>query len=134
MNLYKAILKQYGSDVAGGIGSFSEMGFLLGEFATNALRDDQRSRTRSQSVNAAFKAIKDYKTEMLCQPWMYGNYPLHIPNNTDFTITPNNGKMVLKQGCMNDLLGRSADRGVPQRRGYGGDRTGTADGVSEVSY
>jgi hypothetical protein len=24
---------------------------------------------------------------------------LHIPNNTDYTVTPNNGKMVTKQGC-----------------------------------
>ena len=30
MNLYKAILKQYGTDVSGGIGTFSEMGFTDG--------------------------------------------------------------------------------------------------------
>src|SRR5438067_11874248 len=33
MQLYKAILKQYGSAVSGGIGSFSEMGYLLGKFS-----------------------------------------------------------------------------------------------------
>jgi hypothetical protein len=36
---------------------------------------------------------------MLCEPWTYGNYPLHIPNNTDYTVTPNNGKMTIAQGC-----------------------------------
>ena len=54
-----------------------------------------------KSVNAAFKAIKDEKTELLCQPWVYGHYPLHIPNNADFTTTPENGKMVTAQGCFN---------------------------------
>jgi branched-chain amino acid transport system substrate-binding protein len=37
MNLYKAILKQYGSSVSGGIDSFSQMGFTIAEIATHAL-------------------------------------------------------------------------------------------------
>jgi branched-chain amino acid transport system substrate-binding protein len=98
MQLYKAILKQYGSAVAGGLGSFSEMGYLLGKFLTDALQKVKGPYTL-QSVNAAIKAIKDEKTELLCQPWVYGNYPLHIPNNSDFTTTPDNGKMVTAQGC-----------------------------------
>jgi branched-chain amino acid transport system substrate-binding protein len=98
MQLYKAILSQYGQAVAGGIGSFSQMGFVLGEFATKAL-DGVTGPYTMASVNAAFKGIKDYKTEMLCQPWTYGPYPLHIPNNADFTTTPDNGKMVTAQGC-----------------------------------
>jgi hypothetical protein len=36
---------------------------------------------------------------MLCQPWTFGDYSLHIANNTDYTVTPENGKMVLAQGC-----------------------------------
>ena len=52
-----------------------------------------------QSVNAAFKAVKDFNTGMLCQLWTYGDYPLHIPNNADYTVTPNNGKMTTAQGC-----------------------------------
>ncbi len=100
MQLYKAILAKYGQSVAGGIGSFSQMGFVLGEFATKAL-DGITGPYTMASVNAAFKGITDYKTEMLCQPWTYGPYPLHIPNNADFTTTPDNGKMVTAQGCFN---------------------------------
>ncbi len=100
MQLYKAILAKYGQAVAGGIGSFSQMGFVLGEFATKAL-DGITGPYTMASVNAAFKGITDYKTEMLCQPWTYGPYPLHIPNNADFTTTPDNGKMVTAQGCFN---------------------------------
>ncbi len=52
-----------------------------------------------KSVNAALKGIKDYKTEQLCQPFTYGNYPMHIPNNSDYTVTPQDGSMVTVQGC-----------------------------------
>jgi hypothetical protein len=38
MKLYKAILKQYGSSVSGGVGSFSEMGFTAGEITVHALQ------------------------------------------------------------------------------------------------
>jgi branched-chain amino acid transport system substrate-binding protein len=100
MQLYKAILAQYGQAVAGGLGSFSEMGYLLGKFSVDAL-DTVTAPYTIANVNAAFKNIKDEKTELLCQPWVYGNYPLHIPNNADFTTTPDNGKMVTAQGCFN---------------------------------
>jgi branched-chain amino acid transport system substrate-binding protein len=112
MQLYKAILAKYGSAVAGGLGSFSQMGFLLGKFATNALLTVKGPYTIS-SVNTAFKNIKNQKTELLCQPWVYGPYPLHIPNNADFTTTPDNGKMVTAQGCFNVS---SADPQIAQYR------------------
>jgi branched-chain amino acid transport system substrate-binding protein len=98
MQLYKAILAKYGSSVAGGIGSFSQMGFLLGKFFVQAMQNVKPPYT-IKNVNAAIKAIKDQKTELLCQPWVYGDYPLHIPNNADFTTTPQDGKMVTAQNC-----------------------------------
>ena len=50
---------------------------------------------------------------MLCQPWVYGELPLHIPNNVDYTTTPDNGKMVTAQGCTDDLR---ADPQIAQYR------------------
>jgi branched-chain amino acid transport system substrate-binding protein len=98
MNLYKAILKQYGKSVQGGIGSFSQMGFTEAEIAVHALQSINGAYT-VQSVNAAFKAVKDFSTGMLCQAWTYGSYPLHIPNNSDYTVTPKDGQMTTAQGC-----------------------------------
>jgi branched-chain amino acid transport system substrate-binding protein len=98
MNLYRAILKQYGSDVSGGIGSFSQMGFTMGEIAVHAL-DGIKGAYTVKSVNQAFVNVKDFNTGMLCEPWTFGHYPLHIANNVDYTVTPDNGKMVIKQGC-----------------------------------
>jgi branched-chain amino acid transport system substrate-binding protein len=116
MNLYKAILKQYGSSVQGGIGSFSQMGFTEAEIAVHALESVQGAYT-VQSVNAAFKAVKDFNTGMLCQAWTYGSFPLHIPNNSDYTVTPNDGKMTTAQGCTQIS---SVDPQIAQYRGAAG--------------
>jgi branched-chain amino acid transport system substrate-binding protein len=98
MQNYKAILAKYGSSVAGGIGSFSQFGYLLGKFLVQAL-DTVKGDYTIKSVNAAILGIKDYKSEQLCLPWTYGKVALHIPNNSDYTVTPDNGKMVTAQGC-----------------------------------
>jgi branched-chain amino acid transport system substrate-binding protein len=98
MQLYKAILKQYGTNVTGGIGSFSQMGFTIAEIATHALESIKGDYT-VDSVNKAFQGVKGFNTGMLCEPWTFGNYPFHIANNVDYTVTPENGKMVIAQGC-----------------------------------
>jgi branched-chain amino acid transport system substrate-binding protein len=98
MNLYRAILAQYGKAVSGGIGSFSQFGFVEAEVAVHAL-DTITGPYTVASVSAAFKAVTNFETGMLCQKWTYGNYALHIPNNEDYTVTPDNGKMVTAQGC-----------------------------------
>lgn len=98
MQLYKAILAKYGSTVSGGIGTFSQMGFLDAKMAASALEKVKGAYT-VKSVNAALKGITNYNTEQLCKPFTYGSYSEHIPNNTDYTVTPSNGSMVIAQGC-----------------------------------
>jgi branched-chain amino acid transport system substrate-binding protein len=102
MNLYRAILKQYGSNVSGGIGSFSQFGFVEARLAVQALATVQGDYTVA-SVNAAFKALKNVNTGMLCQSFTYGDYAMHIPNNADYTVTPTKGQMLLVpgSGCLN---------------------------------
>ncbi len=97
-NLYRKILTQYGKKVTGGAGSFSQMGFTIGAIATKALLGIKGPYT-VKSVNAAFLGVKDFKTDILCKPWYYGKAPLHIPNNTDRTVVPQDGKMVQKESC-----------------------------------
>ena len=94
--LYRDVLKKYAPKVP--LGSFSQMGFLEARIATQALLDVKGQYT-AKSVNAAFKGVKDFKTDILCKPWYYGDAPLHIPNNTDRTVTPQGGKMVEEEGC-----------------------------------
>lgn len=123
--LFKAILQQYGKNVTGGVGSFSEMGFVNGEIAQHALETIKGDYTIA-SVSAAFKAVSNYNTGMLCQGFTYGNYPLHIPNNMDYTVTPNNGQMVIApQGGGCTLISNDD----PQIKAYR-DIAGTAPAVS----
>ena len=74
------------------------MGFLEAKIATDRMLSITGPITRA-SVNQALGATTDYKTDLLCKPWYYGTAPLHIPNNTDWTVTPQDGRMVQVQGC-----------------------------------
>jgi branched-chain amino acid transport system substrate-binding protein len=95
-NLYKQVLKDYAPDIP--LGSFSQFGFLEARIATQAMLDIEGEVTKD-SVNEAFKNVKGFETDMLCKPWYYGDGPLHIPNNTDWTVTPKEGTMVIKEDC-----------------------------------
>jgi branched-chain amino acid transport system substrate-binding protein len=95
-NLYRQVREKYAPKIP--LGSFSQMGFIEGRIATAALLDVQGEYT-VESVNEAFKNVKDFKTDILCKPWYFGEAPLHIPNNVDRTVTPKGGRMVLKEDC-----------------------------------
>jgi branched-chain amino acid transport system substrate-binding protein len=97
--LYRAVLAKYGKKVTGGLGSFSQMGFSMAQFVVQALNDVKGDSYTIKTVNTAIKNLKGIKTDILCKPWYYGDAPLHIPNNVDFTTTPKNGHMVIKDGC-----------------------------------
>ena len=95
-NLYRLIRKQYAPDIP--LGSFSQMGFIEARIATEALLKVKGEYTK-ESVNEAFKNVKAFKTDILCNPYYYGDAPLHIPNNVDRTVTPKGGTMVKNEDC-----------------------------------
>jgi branched-chain amino acid transport system substrate-binding protein len=97
MVLYRSVLKKYAPDIP--LGSFSQMGFVQGDIATTALLTIKGDTYNIKNVNEAFKNVKNFKTDILCAPWYYGDAPLHIPNHIDLTTTPRNGVMVQKEGC-----------------------------------
>ena len=95
-NLYRKVREQYAPDIP--LGSFSQMGFVMGRIATEALEKVSGDYTKD-SVNKAFLDVKDFKTDILCNPWYYGKAPLHLPNNVDRTVTPQGGTMVENEKC-----------------------------------
>jgi branched-chain amino acid transport system substrate-binding protein len=95
-NLYRQIQKEYAPDIP--LGSFSQMGFLEARIATEALLGVKGEYTK-ESVNEAFMNVKNFETDILCEPWYYGDAPLHIPNNVDRTVTPEGGVMVQAEDC-----------------------------------
>jgi branched-chain amino acid transport system substrate-binding protein len=100
-----------------GLGSFSQMGFVEARIATAALLNMKPPYTLKR-VNAAFSGVRNFHTDILCSPWYFGKVNVHIPNNTDRTVTPNHGKMVVKQGCFKISAADpdiAAARGVEKR-------------------
>jgi branched-chain amino acid transport system substrate-binding protein len=91
-----AILKKYAPKIAPQ--AFSQMGYMDGKFATNALLSIKGAVTAA-SYNAAVRALKNQKTDMLCKPWYVGNLAYHIPNNWDITVDYKGGNVVPKEGC-----------------------------------
>jgi branched-chain amino acid transport system substrate-binding protein len=95
--LMLAVLKKYAPSIAPQ--AFAQMGFMAGKFSTQALLN-VRGAVTAKSYNAAVRALKNQKTDMLCKPWYVGNaLPYHIPNNTDITVDYKNGKVVVKEKC-----------------------------------
>jgi branched-chain amino acid transport system substrate-binding protein len=95
-NLYREVQKEYAPDIP--LGSFSQMGFIEARIATEALLEAKGEYTK-ESVNDAFMNVKNFETDILCEPWYYGDAPLHIPNNVDRTVTPEGGVMVEAEDC-----------------------------------
>jgi branched-chain amino acid transport system substrate-binding protein len=94
--LYRDVLAEYAPDVP--LGSFSQMGFIEARIATEALLEAKGEYTK-ESVNEAFMNVKNFETDILCEPWYYGDAPLHLPNNVDRTVTPEGGVMVEAEDC-----------------------------------
>jgi branched-chain amino acid transport system substrate-binding protein len=100
--LYLKVLHQYGKSVSGGIGSFSQFGFVVGQLTVQALLSIKSHTYTKATVNKAIENLKGFKTDFLCKPWYYGNAAVHLPNNTDYTVWPENGQMqrVPGSGCL----------------------------------
>jgi branched-chain amino acid transport system substrate-binding protein len=94
--LYRAVQARYAPKVP--LGSFGQMGFVEALVAVEALNNVKGEFT-VKSVNEAIQNVKNFQTDMLCKPWYFGKAPLHIPNNTDRTVTPKDGKMVQAEDC-----------------------------------
>jgi branched-chain amino acid transport system substrate-binding protein len=94
--LYRAVQQRYAPDIP--LGSFSQMGFVEASIVVEALLSVSGELT-AQSVNEAIKNVENFETDILCKPWYYGDAPLHIPNNTDRTVVPQDGTMVEVEGC-----------------------------------
>jgi branched-chain amino acid transport system substrate-binding protein len=97
MQLYRAITTKYAPSIP--IQSFGQFGVIVGKMVTAALLSIKGPVTRA-SYNAAVQKLKNQKTDILCKPWYFGKgLPVHIPNNTDITVTYKGGKVVLSEPC-----------------------------------
>jgi len=97
MQLYRAVNKKY--DSKNPLGSFGQMGFVAAKMFTDTVLKLPEDKLNKEGINEAILNIKNYKTDILCKPWYFQKMKLHVPNNTDWTVTPKDGKMVEAEGC-----------------------------------
>jgi branched-chain amino acid transport system substrate-binding protein len=115
MQLYKGILAKYGHNVSGGVGVFSEFGFLDATFFVDALKSMKGKPYTLKNVNQAIVHLKNVPNALECEPFNYGPMPLHIPDNDNPIVTPENGKMVTVPGAACVKIS-SADPQIAQYR------------------
>ncbi len=76
---WRAVMAKYGQ-ADDPIDSFSQAGYLAAKAATDAMLGIDGDINRS-SVFAAFKGIKNLRTDMLCAPWYFGPGERHQANH-----------------------------------------------------
>jgi branched-chain amino acid transport system substrate-binding protein len=97
MQLYRAVNKKYSPDNP--VGSFGQMGFVAAKMFTDTVLKLPDDKLNKAGINEALENIKNYKTDILCKPWYFQKMKLHVPNNTDRTVTPKGSKMAEAEGC-----------------------------------
>jgi branched-chain amino acid transport system substrate-binding protein len=95
--LYQSITKQYAAAIP--LGSFGQMGFVAAAIITKTLLALPEDQLTVAGVNAAIRKIKNFKTDILCKPWYFGDLQYHVPNNVDRTVVPQNHVFVQKEDC-----------------------------------
>jgi branched-chain amino acid transport system substrate-binding protein len=95
--LYQQVTQQYAPTIP--LGSFGQMGFVAADIITSTLLQLPDDQLTQPGVNAAIRNIKDFQTDILCQPWYFGNLPYHVPNNVDRTVVPRDQHMVQQEDC-----------------------------------
>ncbi len=84
------------------ISAFSQMGYLVGKFTTEALlRMGEGAEYNVETVNAAISSLTNAESDMLCKPWYFSNNlgTGNVSNNTDRTVVPQGGAMVQFEDC-----------------------------------
>jgi branched-chain amino acid transport system substrate-binding protein len=91
------VREKYAPDVPSS--SFAQMGYLSGRVATDALLGIEGDITK-ESVNEAFRGIKNFVSDIWCAPWYYeSGTGSNVSNNIDLTVAPEDGNMVQVEDC-----------------------------------
>ncbi len=59
-----------------------------------------RATSRRRASTTAFKNLKNFSSDLWCKPWYFDStVGKNVSNNTDITVTPQDGKMVQTEDC-----------------------------------
>lgn len=77
---WKGIMAKYGGSAPRD--SFSQAGFLAAKIFTDTMRKAQPDQITRDEVTKRLRAVQDFKTDLLCRPWYFGDAKEHNPNRT----------------------------------------------------
>ncbi|ODV09973.1 MAG: hypothetical protein ABT20_09310 [Rubrivivax sp. SCN 70-15] len=89
--------------------TFSEAGFVSANiFVDTLLKMDPKKIDRA-SVTTALKAVKNYRSDLLCGPWYFGNADFHQPNHASQMVVVEKDGFKTETGCF-DVTGKYFDK------------------------
>src|ERR671918_390765 len=98
---------------------------VLDSVATDALLGIEGDITK-ESVNEAFRNVKNFVSDIWCQPWYFeSGVGANVSNNVDLTVAPRDGQMVQLEECFEiaELPGNNLEE-IRQAEEEGGLNTG----------
>jgi branched-chain amino acid transport system substrate-binding protein len=89
--------------------TFSQAGFVSANIFVDALlKMDPKSINRA-NVTQALKAVKNYRTDLLCGPWYFGDADFHQPNHASLMVVINKEGFKVESACF-DVSGKYFDK------------------------
>jgi branched-chain amino acid transport system substrate-binding protein len=89
--------------------TFSQAGFVSANIFVDTLLKMDASAIDRANVTKALKAVKNYRTDLLCGPWYFGEADFHQPNHASLMIAITKEGFKPETGCF-DVTGKYFDR------------------------
>ncbi|MGP3961705.1 ABC transporter substrate-binding protein [Nonomuraea sp. 3N208] len=97
--LWRQVLEAYG-EPSYPRDTFSQAGFLSAKILTETLLKLDPAKIDRATVSKAILGIKNYRSDMLCAPWYYGEATEHNANHSTRMVIVKNGVYVAAGSCV----------------------------------
>lgn len=81
--------------------TFSQAGFVSANIFVDALLKMDPKTINRKTVTAAIKGVKNYRTDLLCNPWYFGPGDRHQPNHASTMVLIKSTGFEVEQACFN---------------------------------
>jgi branched-chain amino acid transport system substrate-binding protein len=79
--------------------TFSQAGFVSANIFVDTLLKMDPARLDRAAVTQALRAVRDYRTDLLCRPWYFGEGDRHLPNHAGMMLQLVAGGFKTVSGC-----------------------------------
>lgn len=116
--LWRQVLDTYGSK-DDPRDTFGQAGFLAAKITADTLMKLDPAAIDRKTASKALLDVKNYKSDLLCAPWYYGEADEHNANHATRQVQIKGGKYVELKGCqavndpgLKDILAREQSEGL----------------------